>query len=77
LKKIGEEMHLARDLGIDRGCGGSSRGEFDSGGGDDGNMHGTEEYCRRMVQENPGNHLFLRNHAQLLYQLSPVSILRV
>lgn len=71
MKKIGEEMHLARDLGIDR------RGEFDSGGGDDGNMHGTEEYCRRMVQENPGNHLFLRNHAQLLYQLSPVSILGV
>ncbi|XP_011024484.1 PREDICTED: uncharacterized protein LOC105125639 [Populus euphratica] len=75
---ISEEMHLARGPGIDCGSngngggggyggrsGGGSGDEFDSGGGD---MHGTEEYYKRMVQENPGNPLFLRNYAQFLYQ---------
>lgn len=75
---ISEEMHLARGPGIDYGSngngggggyggrsGGGSGDEFDSGGGD---MHGTEEYYKKMVQENPGNPLFLRNYAQFLYQ---------
>ncbi|KAL9384355.1 hypothetical protein Peur_021365 [Populus x canadensis] len=71
---MGEEMRLARDLGIDRGCGGSSRGEFDSGGGDDAGHRGI---LYEDGAGNPGNPWFLRNHAQLLYQLSPVSFLRV
>jgi predicted ATPase len=40
-------------------------------------MHGTEEYYKKMVQENPGNPLFLRNYAQFLYQVSPVPLLQV
>ncbi|KAJ6339064.1 hypothetical protein OIU76_008514 [Salix suchowensis] len=80
-ERISEEMHLARGPGIDCGgngnggwggfggrSGGGSGGEFDSGGGDGGDMHGTEEYYKRMVHENPGNPLVLRNYAQFLYQ---------
>ncbi|KAJ6403641.1 hypothetical protein OIU84_011945 [Salix udensis] len=65
-ERSSEEMHLARGPGIDCGgngnggwggfggrSGGGSGGEFDSGGGDGGDMHGTEEYYKRMVQENP------------------------
>ncbi|KAJ8749066.1 hypothetical protein K2173_013673 [Erythroxylum novogranatense] len=77
---ICEEMYLARGIGIEggrnNGNGGNSSGgssgrgggrEFNSGGGD-GDMGGTEEYYKRMVQENPGNPLFLRNYAKYLYQ---------
>ncbi|XP_021646345.2 uncharacterized protein LOC110639623 [Hevea brasiliensis] len=76
---ISEEMYLARGLGIDAGSsyGNGSRGgsggngggggEFHWGGGD-GDVGGTEEHYKKMVQENPDNSLFLRNYAQFLYQ---------
>ncbi|CAL0309793.1 unnamed protein product [Lupinus luteus] len=77
----GKEMYLARGLGIDvyddgiggcRGGGGGGRGGGDynpiSSGGNDGNRQGVEEYYKKMVEENPGNPLFLRNYAQFLYQ---------
>ncbi|EEF35822.1 conserved hypothetical protein [Ricinus communis] len=77
---ISEEMHLARGLGIDGGTsdrngtgnfgggGGGGRDEFHWTDGDGGDMQGTEEYYKKMLQENPGNPLFLRNYAQFLYQ---------
>ncbi|XP_019426125.1 PREDICTED: uncharacterized protein LOC109334688 [Lupinus angustifolius] len=79
----GKEMYLARGLGIDvygdgigghrgGGCGGGGSGGGDynsiSSGGNDGNRQGVEEYYKKMVEENPGNPLFLRNYAQFLYQ---------
>lgn len=74
-----EMMYLARGLGIDGatngyggGGGGGGRGEngdFYSAGGDSGDDgSGTEAHYKKMVQENPGNPLFLRNYAQFLYQ---------
>ncbi|MCI73742.1 TPR repeat protein, partial [Trifolium medium] len=39
-----------------------------SGGNDGDSNHGVEEYYKKMVQQNPGNSLFLRNYAQFLYQ---------
>jgi hypothetical protein len=32
-----------------------------------------EEYYKKMVQQNPGNPLFLRNYAQFLYQVTSIS----
>ncbi|KAJ7977175.1 Tetratricopeptide repeat (TPR)-like superfamily protein [Quillaja saponaria] len=77
---VDKELDLARGLEID-GCGGGrgcSRGGGGSGGGgeynpagssgDDGDRQGVEEYYRRMVDENPGNPLFLRNYAEFLSQ---------
>ena len=75
-----QETFLARGLGIGSGddggsgvgggCGGG--GEFNSAGsgGDGEDKRGVEEYYKRMVEENPGNPLFLRNYAQFLYQVS-------
>ncbi|KAB2022746.1 hypothetical protein ES319_D07G232400v1 [Gossypium barbadense] len=80
---VGQEMFLPRGLGIgtttDGGIsggsgggwgGGGGGGEFNSGGknGDGGDNHEVEEYYKRMVEENPGNPLFLGNYAQFLYQ---------
>ncbi|KAK2648550.1 hypothetical protein Ddye_016039 [Dipteronia dyeriana] len=66
------EMYLARGLGIGGGDGGGGGGgEFNpagSGGDDNGDNHGVEEHYKKMVLENPGNPLFLRNYAQFLYQ---------
>ncbi|KAA8550704.1 hypothetical protein F0562_002388 [Nyssa sinensis] len=67
-------MYLARGLGVYEvsiGFGG------DGGGGDfrsvaftrdGGDGPGIEEHYKRMLEENPGNSLFLRNYAQFLYQ---------
>ncbi|KAF5738992.1 Tetratricopeptide repeat-like superfamily protein putative isoform 2 [Tripterygium wilfordii] len=68
-----QEVSLAIGLGLGGGGGGgggnSGRGgEFNSGGGDGRDKDSSEEYYRRMVEENPGNPLFLRNYAQFLYQ---------
>ncbi|XP_004493845.1 uncharacterized protein [Cicer arietinum] len=73
-----EEMYLAKGLGVDvcgdgiGGCrGGNGGGDYNfmgSGGNDGENNHGVEEYYKKMVEENPGNPLFLRNYAQFLYQ---------
>lgn len=83
----GKEMYLAMGLGIEgcgdglggcRGGGGGGSGDYNStgsgSGGDDGERQGVEEYYKRMVEENPGNPLFLRNYAQFLYQVSYVSL---
>ncbi|MED6168017.1 hypothetical protein PIB30_008037 [Stylosanthes scabra] len=79
----GKPMYLARGLGVDvcgdgmGGCrggrgGGSGGGGGDynsmSSGGNDGDRSGVEEYYKKMVEENPGNPLFLRNYAQYLYK---------
>lgn len=69
-------LFLARGLGIDRlgsglldagrGSGGSGKCAVLTGnGGDQSDM---ETYYKKMVDENPGNALFLRNYAQFLYQ---------
>ncbi|WJX79075.1 hypothetical protein P8452_62229 [Trifolium repens] len=74
-----KEMYLAKGLGvdvsgdgIDGGCrGGNGGGDYSSMGsrGNDGDSnHKVEEYYKKMVQQNPGNSLFLRNYAQFLYQ---------
>lgn len=73
------KMHLARGLGVTTGGGG-----YDSGGGggsgghseykpvsfgdDDSNGAGMAEYYKKMVADNPGNPLFLRNYAEFLYK---------
>nr|XP_043622651.1 uncharacterized protein LOC122594244 [Erigeron canadensis] len=70
-------MYLAKGIGVDTGfgCGGGDIGpggggrnlsHIGDGGGD--NNHDTEERYKKMVNENPGNPLFLRNYAQFLYQ---------
>ncbi|GER24961.1 tetratricopeptide repeat protein [Striga asiatica] len=71
------KMYLASGLGISGiGCvdfggngggggGGSYRSvDFDREGGD----VSMEEHYRRMMEENPGNALFMSNYAQFLYQ---------
>ncbi|XP_068320596.1 uncharacterized protein [Pyrus communis] len=72
-----QEMYLARGLGFGGGSGGGggsgSRGGgdvnwdgYDGDGGDD--NHGAETHHKKLVEENPGNPLFLRNYAQFLYK---------
>lgn len=64
---------LEKLLGFEGGAGGRGGGELNSlggGSGDGGENQGVEEYYRRMVEENPGNSLFLGNYAQFLYQAS-------
>lgn len=63
-------MYLAMGLGMDVGFGGGGGGgfrlpEFGEGWGD---RSGMEEYYKTMVEDNPGNPLFLRNYANFLYQ---------
>lgn len=70
---VSQEMHLALGLGIGGGGGGSrGRGEVNwEGSGDDGgDNHGAEGHYKKLVEENPGNPLFLGNYAQFLYQVS-------
>lgn len=77
-----EEMYLARGLGIadiscfdDGGCGIGGGGggggyrpvTFGRDGGDSQGLH-IEEHYKKMIEENPGNSLFLRNYANFLYQ---------
>ncbi|KAF5205540.1 Pentatricopeptide repeat [Thalictrum thalictroides] len=67
-------LYLARGLGLDVGYGGGEDGGAGDFGlpehGDQGDHEKSnlEEYYKRMVEENPGNPLFLRNYAQFLYQ---------
>ncbi|KAE7997889.1 hypothetical protein FH972_002482 [Carpinus fangiana] len=68
---FGQEMFLARGLGIDGSGGGGGGGrEFNSAGfgGDGGDNPDVEGHYKKLVEENPGNPLFLRNYAQFLYQ---------
>ncbi|KAL2344915.1 hypothetical protein Fmac_006200 [Flemingia macrophylla] len=72
-----KEMYLAKGLGVEccgdgiGGCrGGGGVGDHNpmGSGGNDGDKHRVEEYYKKMVKENPGNSLFLRNYAKFLYQ---------
>ncbi|GKV01740.1 hypothetical protein SLEP1_g14275 [Rubroshorea leprosula] len=78
---VSQEMFLARGLGVDGGIGGlGGDGGGDGGGGGTGRLnpsgsgreggdnHGVEEYYERMVEQNPGEPLFLRNYAQFLLE---------
>ncbi|KAA8543420.1 hypothetical protein F0562_021085 [Nyssa sinensis] len=81
-EEVNTEMYLARGLGLNGvstigflgGGGGGGGGDFipvafgRGGGGGGGGGGGIEEHYKRMVEENPGNPLFLRNYAQFLYQ---------
>ncbi|GFZ17653.1 tetratricopeptide repeat (TPR)-like superfamily protein [Actinidia rufa] len=75
-KESPSEMYLARGLGVERlniGFGGSGGGEYKGGAGGRGGGGGdgggsAEEHYKRLVEENPGNPLFLRNYAQFLYE---------
>ncbi|CAK9153707.1 unnamed protein product [Ilex paraguariensis] len=86
-EEVSPHMYLARGLGVsgvDIGFG--SNGGFNGGGRgggggfftsvdfgrDDGDSNGIEDNFKRMVVENPGNPLFLRNYAQFLHQVSPL-----
>ncbi|KAK8717927.1 hypothetical protein V6N13_045177 [Hibiscus sabdariffa] len=73
---VGQEMFLPTGFetatgggnrsGISGGSWGGGGGEFNSAGSNgDGEV---EEYYKRMVEENPGNPLFLGNYAQFLHQ---------
>lgn len=78
----GKEMYLAKGLGVEccgdgiGGCRGGGGGSSDhnplGSGGNDGDRHDVEEYYKKMVKENPGDPLFLRNYANFLYQVSSV-----
>lgn len=69
---VSQEMHLAWGLGIGGGGGGGRGGReanWEGTGGDGGdNNHGVEEQYKKMVEEHPGNPLFLGNYARFLYQ---------
>lgn len=71
---VSQEMHLAWGLGIGGGGGGGRGGReanWEGTGGDGGdNNHGVEEQYKKMVEEHPGNPLFLGNYARFLYQVS-------
>lgn len=73
-EQVGQEMHLAWGLGIGGGGGGGRGGReanWEGTGGDGGdNNHGVEEQYKKMVEEHPGNPLFLGNYARFLYQVS-------
>ncbi|KAE8730615.1 Tetratricopeptide repeat-like superfamily protein, putative isoform 2 [Hibiscus syriacus] len=72
---VGQEMFLPTGIqtatdggnrsGISGGYGNRSGGFNSAGSNGDGEV---EEYYKRMVEENPGNPLFLENYAQFLYQ---------
>ncbi|XP_004289992.1 PREDICTED: uncharacterized protein LOC101302796 [Fragaria vesca subsp. vesca] len=70
--QVSQEMHLAKGLGIDGGSGGGRGGreaKWKSSGGDGGdNNKGVEEHYKKMVEEHPGNPLFLGNYANFLYE---------
>lgn len=75
---LGQGMFIARGLGIGDGVGGvgggcGGGGEFSSAGSD-GDNGGVEEYYKKMVEEHPGDPLFLRNYAQFLYQVGLFSL---
>ncbi|XP_042018121.1 uncharacterized protein LOC121765899 [Salvia splendens] len=68
------KMYLASGIGVSgvdfagRGGGGGGRGsykpeDFDKEGG------GVEEHYKRMLEQNPGDPLFLRNYAEFLYKI--------
>ncbi|WOL06166.1 hypothetical protein Cni_G14898 [Canna indica] len=74
-------LFLARGLGIDRVGSGllSAGGNYSGGGGGGGNcdvltgngggeQSDVETYYKKMVEENPGSALFLRNYAEFLFQ---------
>ncbi|KAL4586601.1 hypothetical protein LXL04_011239 [Taraxacum kok-saghyz] len=52
------QMYLAKGIEVDAG--------FGCGGG--GDNYNVEEHYKKMVNENPGNPLFLGNYAKFLYQ---------
>ena len=70
----GKEMYLAKGLGVEccgdgiGGCRGGGGGDHNplGSGGNDGDRHAVEEYYKKMVKENPGDPLFLRNYANFL-----------
>ncbi|XAR61049.1 hypothetical protein NMG60_11034632 [Bertholletia excelsa] len=70
------EMYLARGLGIDTmsvGVGGGGGGGGVStpiayGGGGGGGGRNMEEHYKRLVEENPGDPLLLRNYAEFLHE---------
>ncbi|XP_071721579.1 uncharacterized protein [Rutidosis leptorrhynchoides] len=74
----GAQMYLAKGIGVDVGFGCGDAGAGGSGrnlsrlgrgeGGNDGDNHDTEDHYKKMVNENPGNSLFLSNYAKFLYQ---------
>lgn len=80
----GKEMYLAKGLGVEccgdgiGGCIGGGGGSSDhnplGSGGNDGDRHEVEEYYKKMVKENPGDPLFLRNYANFLYQVSSLPV---
>ncbi|KAK8493998.1 hypothetical protein V6N13_128151 [Hibiscus sabdariffa] len=75
--QVTDEKRLV-GIGLEAAMGGGSRSSGGWGGGGGGgsefNSAGSngdgevEEYYKRMVEENPGNPLFLGNYAQFLYQ---------
>ncbi|KAL7243444.1 hypothetical protein ACSBR1_015773 [Camellia fascicularis] len=59
---VSPSLHLVIGVGIDVAVvGGINAADFGKGGN-------TEDYYKRMVEENPSNRLFLRNYAQFLHQ---------
>ncbi|XP_062079680.1 uncharacterized protein LOC133784270 [Humulus lupulus] len=67
-------MQLAKVVEVGGGGGGNGRGggngDFNpyGSGGNEWDRQGFEEYYKKLVEENPGNPLFLRNYAQFLYE---------
>lgn len=81
-ERVRQEMYLAIGIGGGSGGGdwgsdGGSRGgggsSLSDDGADGGENQGVEEYYKKMVEKSPSNSLFLRNYAQFLYQVIPVT----
>ncbi|KAL7243439.1 hypothetical protein ACSBR1_015768 [Camellia fascicularis] len=64
---VSPSLHLAIGVGIDVAVVGGID-DVDCNAADFGKGGNTEDYYKRMVEENPSNPLFLRNYAQFLYQ---------
>ncbi|XP_024967903.1 uncharacterized protein LOC112507511 [Cynara cardunculus var. scolymus] len=81
IEESGSQMYLAKGIGVDAGFGcadgdvvggggggGRNLSSVGRGGDSGGDNHDVEEHYRKMVNENPGDPLLLRNYAQFLYQ---------
>lgn len=66
-KLVSPSLHLAIGVRIDVAVVGGIDG-VDCNAADFGKGGNTEDYYKRMVEENTSNPLFLRNYAQFLYQ---------
>ncbi|KAL8139135.1 hypothetical protein V2J09_005136 [Rumex salicifolius] len=77
-QRVLSKMHMAMGLGVDDFTGFIGENYGAGGGGNQGKRRGSnngdgdsgamEEYYKKMMEENPGEPIFMRNYADYLYQ---------